>query len=44
MPAGVHEVRWDGTVTGGGSAASGVYFLRLRAGDFVDEGKLILLK
>jgi hypothetical protein len=38
-PAGVHEVRFDGS-----GLSSGVYFYRLRAGDFVQSKKLVVLK
>ena len=37
--AGVHEVRFDAA-----GLVSGVYFYRLRAGDFVQSRKLLLLK
>jgi hypothetical protein len=37
--AGVHEVKFDGTYL-----ASGVYFCRLQAGDFVQSRKLLLLR
>lgn len=37
--AGVHEVKFDGS-----NLASGVYFYRLQAGDFVQSRKLVLLK
>jgi hypothetical protein len=37
--AGVHEVKFDGS-----NLASGVYFYRLQAGDFVQSKKLMLLK
>jgi hypothetical protein len=37
--AGEHMVEWDA-----GSVPSGVYFYRLRAGDFTDTRKVILLK
>ena len=37
--AGVHEVRFDGS-----NLASGVYFYRLQAGDFVQSRKLTILK
>jgi hypothetical protein len=30
LPAGRHEVIWDGTMSGGRQAGSGIYFLRLR--------------
>ena len=37
--AGIHEVKFDGS-----NLASGVYFYRLQAGDFVATKKLILMK
>jgi predicted GH43/DUF377 family glycosyl hydrolase len=37
--AGVHEVKFDGS-----NLASGVYFYRLQAGDFVQSKRLVLLK
>ena len=37
--AGVHEVKFDGS-----TLATGVYFYRLQAGDFVQSKKLVLLK
>jgi hypothetical protein len=37
--AGVHEVKFDGS-----NLASGAYFYRLQAGDFVQSNKLVLLK
>ena len=39
MPAGNHQVTWDGSMM-----ASGIYFYRLRAGDFVQTRKTVLLK
>jgi hypothetical protein len=37
--AGYHDVRFDA-----GRLASGVYFYRLQAGDFVQSRKLVILK
>jgi hypothetical protein len=37
--AGVHEVKFDGS-----KIASGVYFYRLRAGDFEQTRKLVVLR
>jgi hypothetical protein len=38
-PAGVYNVRFNAT-----GLASGVYFYRLRAGDYIQTKKLLLLK
>ena len=43
-PAGRHDVPWDGRNDANGAVASGVYFYRLTAGDFVATKKMILLK
>ena len=37
--AGVHEVKFDGS-----NLASGVYFYRLQAGDYVASKKMLILK
>ena len=44
MEAGSHEVRWDGKDEHGNPAASGVYFVRMEAGDFVEHRKMILMR
>ena len=44
MPAGEHEVRWDGRDDAGEAQASGVYLLEFRAAEKREKGKLILLK
>jgi hypothetical protein len=44
LPAGHHKAVWDGRDRGGQEAASGVYFCRLTAGDFVKARKMTLLK
>jgi hypothetical protein len=38
-PAGVYTVRWDAS-----SLPSGVYYYRLRAGEFTDSKKMVLMK
>jgi hypothetical protein len=43
-PAGMNEIRWDGTSTGGGRAAPGIYFLRLEAGGQEQARKVTLLR
>jgi hypothetical protein len=44
MPAGPHTMQWDGIDDRGQGAASGVYFLRLRAGGASATRKLVLLR
>ncbi len=43
-PAGNRRVEWDGTDDNGNSVASGVYLYRMRAGDFDETKKMLLLK
>ena len=43
MAAGLHQVRWDGR-TAGATAASGVYWAVLQAGDVVQTAKLALIR
>lgn len=42
--AGLHTIEWDGRDAAGRQVAGGVYFYRLRAGDFVEMRRLTLLK
>ena len=42
--AGNHAVHWDGRMKTGKDAPSGVYFYRLRAGDFKECRKMLYLK
>ncbi len=44
QPAGRHQIVWDGRNAKSEPAASGVYFYRLVAGDFVETRKMVLLK
>jgi hypothetical protein len=42
--AGPHSIFWDSRNTDGEGVASGVYFYRLRAGDFTTSRRMVLLK
>ena len=44
MPSGAHSVEWDGRTSQGVAAASGVYFYRMQAGDFVQTKRMVMLK
>ncbi len=44
MPAGSHEVTWQGRSDEGEMVASGIYFFRIEAGSFSKTGKMTLLK
>jgi hypothetical protein len=44
FPAGRHSVLWDGKDNHGKHVSSGIYFYKLKAGNFVDVKKAILLK
>ncbi len=42
--AGVHQITWNGKDEKGGDVASGLYFCPLRAGNFVQTKKALLIK
>ncbi len=42
--AGDHQILWDGTNQYGQTVASGLYIYRIKAGDFVQSKKMLLLK
>ena len=42
--AGRYTIAWDGTDSHGTPVATGIYFYRLKAGDYVDTKKMMLLK
>ena len=42
--AGVHQLEWDGTDENDKDAASGIYFYRIQAADFVSTKKMLLLR
>ncbi len=44
LPAGVHEISWDGTDDKNQPVASGIYFYNLQAGDFSASKKMVLLR
>jgi hypothetical protein len=44
QPQGYHEITWDGRNGKGLTVSSGIYFYRMKAGDFIETRKMILLK
>jgi methionine-rich copper-binding protein CopC len=44
LEAGTHTAVWNATDENGHSVSSGVYFYRLRAGNFSETKKMMILK
>ena len=44
QPAGYHKIIWDGTNANGMAIATGIYFYQMKAGDYVEINKMVLLK
>lgn len=44
LPAGVHSIMWDGKNAQGSDVSSGVYFYRIKAGDFESTMRMTLLR
>ena len=44
VSAGEHEAQWHGRDEAGKQVASGVYLYRLRAGEFVETQRVVLVK
>lgn len=44
LSAGYHTALWEGTNENGQEVAGGIYFYQLKAGDFVQSKKMVLLK
>lgn len=44
LPRGAHEVNWNGSDDGGHAVSTGVYFVRLVAGEKVLTRRIVLLK
>ena len=44
LPGGIHRIDWEGDSESGHALGSGVFFVRMRAGEQVFTQKLVLLK
>jgi hypothetical protein len=44
LPAGIHSIVWDGKNAQGSDVSSGVYFYRIKAGDFESTMRMTLLR
>jgi hypothetical protein len=43
-PAGEYSIKWDGKNERDESVATGIYFYRIKSGDFIDTKKMLMLK
>ena len=43
LPAGIHERGWDGRSDTGAEVASGIYFFRLQAGEFIAQRRMLIV-
>jgi len=44
MPAGYHNIKWNGNNEVGSKVSAGLYFYRIKAGNFVQTHKMIMIK
>ena len=44
LPAGNHQVEWNGRDSGGQTVSSGVYFYRMRSGKYSSTRKMVMMK
>jgi len=44
QPLGIHSIQWNGTDKQGNQVPAGIYFYQLKAGDFSDTKRLLLIK
>ena len=44
MTSGDHQIVWDGKDGSGKEASSGIYFYRLKVGEYSEAKKMLLLK
>ncbi|MFQ5453842.1 MAG: FlgD immunoglobulin-like domain containing protein, partial [Candidatus Zixiibacteriota bacterium] len=44
LPAGYHSITWDGKDKDGNVVSTGIYFYKLKANDFTESRKMILMK
>jgi flagellar hook assembly protein FlgD len=44
LPAGKHQVVWNGTDDNGSAVSSGLYFFRMKTGKYSSTRKMVLMK